>query len=70
MTKLERARAHLLERQYCLAVIRKAAAPWPDSDAYRQAVHRHSEALLAALSWVWESQEATAIEQRNNRRDS
>jgi hypothetical protein len=50
MTDLERARAHLRLRQRDLAAVRKASFFFNDCSHYENAV-------LAALSWVWEEQE-------------
>jgi hypothetical protein len=46
LSELERARAHLRTAQENLAFMRIGA--WPDEHA--------EEAVLAALSWVWEEQ--------------
>ncbi len=47
MTELERARAHLRERQRMLANVRRLNFDATDMES----------AVLAALSWVWEEQE-------------
>lgn len=62
MTELERARAHLLHRQQLLAEYRikigkeTAAYLWPTQIPLGHFLQWHEEAVLAALSWVWEEQ--------------
>ena len=54
MTDLERARAHLLYEQRCLAAARRIAGLKPAS------LRAFESAFLAALIWVWEEQEKAA----------
>jgi hypothetical protein len=54
MTELERARAHLRQRQKYLSAMRKSPL-CPDCSPWEMAV-------LAALSWVWEEQEKSRAE--------
>lgn len=49
MTPLERARQFLLERQLYLSIVRARASDYD--------IDRCEDAVLAALSWVWEEQE-------------
>jgi len=53
MTDLERARAHLLRQQQILANWRKTKAICP----FIIDIRHYEDAVLAALSWVWEEQE-------------
>jgi hypothetical protein len=59
VTELEQARAHLLNMQGMLrnARLRHAPLPWVD---------RRENAVLAALSWVWEAQQRMLREEEND----
>lgn len=54
-TELERARRHLLDRQQTLAAARRSFMMRNYHD--RGFLNPYEEAVLAALSWVWDAQE-------------
>jgi hypothetical protein len=74
MTELERARAHLRQSQFWLRQHRlwqgaETSAPWPgdqvvDDGIIKYRCELYEDAVLAALSWVWEEQQSADLEER------
>lgn len=60
MNSLERARAHLLQRQRWLAIRRQSEANHPGMFHHSE-ITAHENAVLAALSWVWAEQEKRRV---------
>ena len=61
MTELERARAHLRDEQEVLAARRYLMVHAPFPEEWEPSVRKAEEGVLAALSWVWEAQEAERL---------